>query len=191
LEDSIEEISDFEFLMKVHSIIWTILVVGLVFCLADVVYIICFVERHPDLLARTGSRLSPPNPLTSGKTSPPNLEQEHLANLSHEKEKVTTSNDNMKDKEPILNLLKDAGVPLDPEKDKELLEELPTWSEVTALYGNEPVIHGLDKCEQFRTHSDPADHFVVRIPRTKEFIHCVHTFLAAHKCSRLSFPIQN
>jgi hypothetical protein len=140
------------------SIIWTILVIGLVFCVADVCYIIYFVERYPDLLARTVSRFTPPKPLTPRNTLRPNL--------SHEKDKVTTSND-LKDKEHILNLLKDAGVPLDLEKDKELLEELPTWSEVTSLYGSEPVIYGLDKCEQFRTHSDPADHFVVRLLRKR------------------------
>jgi hypothetical protein len=173
---------------KSGSIIWTILVIGLVFCLADICYIIYFVDRYPDLLARTVSRLSPPKPLTPLKT--------HSPNLSHGKEKVTTSND-LQDKEPILKMLKDAGVPLDPEKDKELLEELPTWSEVTALYGKEPVIYGLDMCEQFRTHSDPADHFVVRIPKNRVYTALLLLLLfllgylcSAHTCSVLPFPIK-
>jgi hypothetical protein len=169
---------------KSGSIIWTMLVIGLVFCMADICYIIYFVDRYPDLLAKTVSRLSPSKPLTPLRTHPPNL--------SHEKEMAITSND-WQDKQPILNLLKDAGVPLDPVKDKELVEELPTWSEVTALYGNEPVIYGLDMCEQFRTHSDPADHFVVRLPRTKSTAFLLllgYLFCSAHTWSVLSFPIK-
>lgn len=138
------------------SIIWTILVIGLVFCVADICYIIYFVDRYPDLLAKTVSRLTPAKPLTPIRTHPPNL--------THE---LDTSKE-LEDKAPILNLLRDAGVPLHPEKDKELLDELPTWKEVTSLYGDKPVIYGLDMCEEFQNRSDPADHFVVSLSAAKK-----------------------
>eukprot|EP00980_Cylindrotheca_fusiformis_P009703 scaffold2143_cov125-Cylindrotheca_fusiformis.AAC.5 len=65
-----------------------------------------------------------------------------------------------KDKAPLLKLIRAAGVRLDPVKDQEQIDQLPMWREVTALYGDKPIVHGLDSCERFRMHSDPADHFV-------------------------------
>jgi hypothetical protein len=60
----------------------------------------------------------------------------------------------------LVQLLRDAqldleGIPL------ETLQQLPKWSEVTALYGTEPVILGLeDSCTSFQRLPDPAEHFV-------------------------------
>eukprot|EP00980_Cylindrotheca_fusiformis_P009702 scaffold2143_cov125-Cylindrotheca_fusiformis.AAC.4 len=137
--------------MQLHSTIWTILVIGLFFCVADVLYIICFVDRHPQFQTDATS----PYPMSS---------QQQQGEGADETKKETTvfhyDTGNNKDKAPILNLLQEAGVPLDPANDQELIDKLPTWSEVTELYGDKPVIYGLDTCERFRTHSDPADHFV-------------------------------
>eukprot|EP00980_Cylindrotheca_fusiformis_P009704 scaffold2143_cov125-Cylindrotheca_fusiformis.AAC.6 len=132
------------------SMIWTILVIGLFFCVVDICYIIYFVDRYPDLVEKAVSHLKPAKQLTPIKTHPPNL--------THEYDAIK----DLADKAPILNLLQEAGVSLNPETDKELIAELPTWSDVTELYGEKPVIYGLEMCEPFRTHSDPADHFVVR-----------------------------
>jgi hypothetical protein len=60
----------------------------------------------------------------------------------------------------ILDLISEARVKIDLVNDADMVRELPTWEEVTSLYGKEPVIYGLDQCEVFRQSSDPADHFV-------------------------------
>lgn len=62
-----------------------------------------------------------------------------------------------KSREPILRILREAGF---DDIDEETIETLPTWDEVTKLYGDRPRIYGLDQCQQFRNHSDEGDHFV-------------------------------
>jgi hypothetical protein len=62
-----------------------------------------------------------------------------------------------KDKEPILKILKEAGF---DDIDDETISKLPTWTEVTNLYGDHPRIYGLDQCKVFQSLSDPAEHFV-------------------------------
>ena len=62
-------------------------------------------------------------------------------------------------KEPILQLLRDAGVADD--LDAETLASLPSWEEVTALYGPAPVLHGLETCATFRASGrDPGEHLL-------------------------------
>ena len=34
---------------------------------------------------------------------------------------------------------------------------LPTWEDITSMYGDKPVIHGLETCEQYRNMVHPAD----------------------------------
>jgi hypothetical protein len=41
-----------------------------------------------------------------------------------------------------------------------VIDSLPLWSTVVKLYGDQPVIVGLDTCEAFRGTGDPADHFL-------------------------------
>ena len=50
-------------------------------------------------------------------------------------------------REEIIALLKDAGV---KDLDVATVLKLPKWSSVTKLYGEGPVVIGLDRCEQFR-----------------------------------------
>lgn len=60
----------------------------------------------------------------------------------------------------LVQLLRDAQLDLESIP-LETLEQLPKWSEVTALYGTEPVILGLqDSCTNFQRLPDPAEHFV-------------------------------
>lgn len=61
------------------------------------------------------------------------------------------------DKLKILDLFIEAGL---KEMDDSTYAVLPTWSEVTKLYGNEPRILGLDQCEAFQNKGDPWEHFV-------------------------------
>jgi hypothetical protein len=61
----------------------------------------------------------------------------------------------IQDKEPILKLLHNAGV---KDLDVAVIAQLPTWSQVTKLYGDsdKPVVYGLETCAAFRA-SIPAD----------------------------------
>jgi hypothetical protein len=52
------------------------------------------------------------------------------------------------DREHLFNILKSAGVDSLTNDD---IEVLPTWTQVSSLYGSEPVIYGLETCETYRT----------------------------------------
>jgi hypothetical protein len=58
-----------------------------------------------------------------------------------------TYEDAIKGREELMDLLQDAGV---EELDIETILMLPKWSSVTKLYGEGPVVVGLDTCERFR-----------------------------------------
>ncbi|CAJ1965928.1 unnamed protein product [Cylindrotheca closterium] len=143
------------------SILWTVLVVGLIFCVLDVGYIMYFVEYHPDLWADLPNRFNAvlPPKLTPLKTQKPVLNRQVESKDGSLNADADTAK-MIQEKQPIIKLIQDANVPFDPLVDTELLNDLPTWSEITGMYGEKPVIHGLEMCEPFRTHSDPADHFV-------------------------------
>jgi len=61
-------------------------------------------------------------------------------------------------KQPVMSLLKQAGI--DTNLDKETYDKLPTWKQITDLYGTKPRFHGLETCERFRSTGDPAEHFL-------------------------------
>lgn len=61
-------------------------------------------------------------------------------------------------REPLLDLLLEAG--LEELLDLPTILSLPKWSSVTKLYGENPVVIGLDTCEQFRK-SVPNDMAIV------------------------------
>lgn len=65
-----------------------------------------------------------------------------------------------KDKGPLLDLIRDAG--LEEQMDREKLERLPSWSQITSLYGDKPIIRGLNdgQCERFQKSSNASWHFV-------------------------------
>lgn len=52
-----------------------------------------------------------------------------------------------KGREELLAILEDAGV---QDIDAESIAKLPTWSQVRKLYGDKPVVYGLETCERFR-----------------------------------------
>ena len=61
------------------------------------------------------------------------------------------------DKEPLLQILRDAQITMTPD----IIASLPKWTDVTALYGENPVVYGLDQCEVFQHQvTDPAEHFL-------------------------------
>lgn len=61
------------------------------------------------------------------------------------------------DKERILQLFIEAGL---KDMDDATYAALPKWSDVTKMYGNEPRILGLEKCQAFQNKGNRWDHFV-------------------------------
>lgn len=61
------------------------------------------------------------------------------------------------DKTRILELFIDAGL---KEMDDSTYAVLPSWTDVSSLYGEEPHILGLEQCEAFKAKGNPWDHFV-------------------------------
>eukprot|EP00537_Pseudo-nitzschia_pungens_P004403 CAMPEP_0172364342 /NCGR_PEP_ID=MMETSP1060-20121228/7485_1 /TAXON_ID=37318 /ORGANISM="Pseudo-nitzschia pungens, Strain cf. cingulata" /LENGTH=521 /DNA_ID=CAMNT_0013087313 /DNA_START=122 /DNA_END=1687 /DNA_ORIENTATION=- len=69
-----------------------------------------------------------------------------LKGISHDKA--------IKGRERLVQILNEAGIlDIDPEA----IALLPKWSSVKKLYGEKPVILGLEHCERFRTQFDPED----------------------------------
>ena len=127
-----------------RSAVFVALLIGLIFCLANVAVILSHLDTREDAsTASTNqqhSNLSPdiPKPVKS-------LSKEERAAIE-------------KEKAPILEILKEAGV-LD-DLDDAKLQELPTWKQVTTLYGDSPKIYGLETCSAFQQQGDAGDHFV-------------------------------
>jgi hypothetical protein len=68
---------------------------------------------------------------------------------------------NVDDKGPILEILFQAGIEIENKDamDQETLDLLPTWTQVQNLYGSEPKIYGLERCEEFRNAVEPTTRF--------------------------------
>lgn len=78
-------------------------------------------------------------------------------NKKDDKNKDTTGEVNIDpDKERILKILRESGT----EITQEVVDKIPTWSEVTALYGDKPRIVGLDQCERFRRDVPHDDAYI-------------------------------
>lgn len=65
---------------------------------------------------------------------------------------------NLDGKEPILDILQQAGLQIE-DLDQQSIDELPTWSQIQSLYGNEPRILGLETCAAFREGVDAKTRF--------------------------------
>jgi hypothetical protein len=105
-------------------------------------------------------RFSQPQPQQTRQSKPPNkvVTLEDFKDLSvldivkrEEPLDAGESSDNELSREeelrlPILAQLRRAGI----EIDGDILRSLPTWSQVTELYGDKPVILGLETCQAYR-----------------------------------------
>ncbi|KAL3917630.1 MAG: hypothetical protein SGARI_007661, partial [Bacillariaceae sp.] len=139
---------------------------GLVFCLFDAFYIMKHLDTKThneqaalEAWARKHNRQYADHNTAQQqqaevveKTDPP-------VHLHHEYRDVDTI---IKAKEPILHLIREAGIDYDPEEDLDLLEELPDYEDVVKMYGAEPVLYGLNEenCKRFQEHSDLGEHMV-------------------------------
>jgi hypothetical protein len=52
-------------------------------------------------------------------------------------------------KAELLQILKDAG--MKDSSSSDVCRKLPRWKNVARFYGEEPIVHGLDTCERYRT----------------------------------------
>ena len=144
------------------SVLWTVLVIGIVFCLIDVAYIIRLVEKmpHEGLASATDAIESGGIHSANHRILPLPIQPSLGKNAAGSGGNQLSRQQLLHDKERILQLLEEAGVTVDVEEDAEMIQELPTWTQVVSLYGEEPVIHGLEQCEIFQKRSDAAEHFV-------------------------------
>ncbi|KAL9184105.1 hypothetical protein ACHAXT_002191 [Thalassiosira profunda] len=62
--------------------------------------------------------------------------------------------------ERIAKILTSAGVEADEDFIADYAEQLPTWDDVVALYGEKPIIYGLETCEPYRESVPPEDRMV-------------------------------
>lgn len=92
------------------------------------------------------------NPITS-------IKKQDLEEMGFSKEKIAavehlTHEEAIKGKERLVDILNEAGI---TDVDPAAIAMLPKWSSVTKLYGDKPVILGLERCEEFRSQTDPID----------------------------------
>jgi hypothetical protein len=145
-----------------NTLLWLFLLVGLIFCGIDTLYIVHYVMRNPSDISQGTADLG--NMFGYSHQNGKDIAHEELdmSKITNpEVARILAQVGADPDKKPVLQLLLDAKVDLndiDPTK----LAQIPKWSEVTALYGSEPVFVGLDTCQAFQNnhHVDPADHFV-------------------------------
>lgn len=122
------------------SVLWTVLVVGLLLSLVDVCYMIWLVDRHTNDAAVVESPVASP---AQKETSEQVVSKDDPSTNRH------SSSDN---KGPILEILKRAGID-SSQLDEETMEALPTWDGIVKLYGAKPIVYGLDRCETFQAET--------------------------------------
>lgn len=139
------------------------LLAGLVFCLLDVLYMLNLVadERHSlhnnSIISSIRSSFSSTNLSILRNVDIPD---EAVSNWKERRIQHIPSDwpETEIGKEPILRLLQEATGA--DEIDADLLDRIPTVQQVTALYGRDPVVLGLETCHRFQTTGDPAEHLV-------------------------------
>ncbi len=58
--------------------------------------------------------------------------------------------------EKLVSILHSAGVSID----KELADQLPTWDDIVSLYGEKPIVYGLETCEPYRRMVKPENRMI-------------------------------
>ena len=72
----------------------------------------------------------------------------------------TTNTNSNNDKERIYEILHQAGINVqNNDLNQETIDSLPTWKMITELFGPGPRIVGLERCEEFRSNTDPTIRF--------------------------------
>jgi len=127
-----------------------ILIIIISFCVVNI-QLVMRLDDH--ILGMSDSNnINVPQPQQSNIKS--NNDNNHLSWIaSHSHVSQITNNSAILDgdKGPIIEYFKLAGVELDDES----IKLLPTWSQIQLIIGDEPVIYGLDKCEEYRNNIPP------------------------------------
>jgi hypothetical protein len=128
------------------SLIWTLLLLGLAFCLFNFAYL--FVATHFQTLSLLSSRIRRRESTIETNTKPaPQPKRPQMENLVVPPEK-----------ERIFQILKDAH--MDQDVTQDIMNQLPTWQQVVDRLGPKPRIYGLDSCETFQRTIPHAEAFI-------------------------------
>ena len=87
------------------------------------------------------------------------------------------------DKGPLLDIIRSTGVDIDHHEQRDIIcSYLPKWSEIAALYGDEPKIIGLERCQEYRDMlaraNQTAEAPVYPMPRVAGLQNCGTTAFA-------------
>jgi len=87
------------------------------------------------------------------------VKKDDLIDMGYDKKEIAalgnlTYQEAIKGRERLVDILHEAGI---DEIDPEVISVLPKWSAVEELYGDKPVILGLERCEEFRLQTDLID----------------------------------
>jgi hypothetical protein len=134
------------------GLIWTILLLGLCFCLVDTFYL--FYLHHFQDAAQLQADVSG---ILHQRKEQQQFKSDIQAYLQRRKNGLTTSHALTVGKEQIISILKEAGV---NNLDDATIELLPTWQAVVDIYGSEPKVFGLETCATFQSTIPPAESFL-------------------------------
>lgn len=142
---------------KTFSPVVFVLLFGVLLSFLDVLYIMKHLESSPsevistvtleEIQSRSGGGDNRHDKTNNGKTS---------------RENTVDRNNPLAGREKIIKIITDAGISFDPVEDADLINELPLWSEVTGMYGENPILHGLNEgnCKRFQAHSEQGEHLL-------------------------------
>jgi hypothetical protein len=141
--------------IKIFSPVVIVLLIGILLSLLDVFYI----------MKRLGESSSTDDVISTtslAEIQSQSGDKNKNNNSNNNDNKIVDSNNPIAGREKIIKIITDAGISFDPVEDADLIEELPLWSEVTEMYGTEPVLHGFNEgnCQRFQAQSDPGEHFL-------------------------------
>jgi len=105
-------------------------------------------KKYEDAMVKSGE-----NPYLPFTPIPPNQGNDDGMRKPKKSRAELESEETYGADEHIVKILHSANV----EIDKELAEQLPTWDDVVSLYGDKPIIHGLEMCEPYRQAVKPED----------------------------------
>ena len=91
---------------------------------------------------------------------PPHKKKSISHNMASDTNNTTTTNIQQQNKpridERIAAILQAAKI----EVDDETVSQLPSWGDAVSLYGDKPIIYGLDTCESYRQTVKPEDRMI-------------------------------
>jgi hypothetical protein len=162
---------------------------GLIFCLLDSFYIMSHMHRATDNEQAAMIAWAKRHTFARRHDHPDKPETSVVEKNHHHQVAMQDVSDMLKAKEPILNLIREAGIAYDPEEDLDLLAELPDWDDVVTMYGAEPVLYGVNEenCKRFQEHSDPGDHFLGVAGKSFHFYHVDLVVGMVHLTSSIFF----